>query len=177
MHFDLGRFLPYLLNRAGSEIAGSFAVELKPYRLSLQKWRMLAALHHAPEQRVGTLAEFTSIDVWTVSRLARRLENQGLVERLPVDGDGRGVCLRLSAKGRAVVGDLVPIALKYEAAMFAGFSEDERAVLRDLLVRAHRNMTTATAAGRAAAAPKPVAAAPAAPTAAPADGWQAAGGE
>ena len=67
--FDLTRYLPYLVNRTGVRIATAFGEELRPHGITLQMWRVLAALDHADGQRISDLAALTSIDVSTSSRL------------------------------------------------------------------------------------------------------------
>ena len=76
---DLGDYLPYLVNRVGARIAASFTRELEPYSLSLPMWRVLAVLAQAGEQRQIDLAELTSIDASTLSRLVKTVQRLGLV--------------------------------------------------------------------------------------------------
>jgi hypothetical protein len=79
---DLGDYLPYLVNRVGSIVAEQFGEEaLAPYGLSIAMWRVLAALASAGEQRQIDLADLTSIDSSTLSRLVTRLIRVGLVTR------------------------------------------------------------------------------------------------
>lgn len=140
MKFDLADFVPYLLNRTGVCVAGAFARELKPHGLTIQKWRILAALCHAPDQRIGQIADLTSIDIWTVSRLANGLERQGLVERGRTGDDGRGVVVALSPRGHEVTRVLVPLALEYEDLMLTGFTPDEVDSFKRMLIRAYDNL-------------------------------------
>lgn len=140
MKFDLAAFLPYLLNRTGVRVAGAFGRQLKPHGLTIQKWRVIAALCHEPAQRVGALADLTSIDTWTVSRLARGLERQGLVERRRTGEDGRGVVVALSPRGRVLAASLVPLAHAYEEAMLDGFSREDVLIFKRLLIRAFDNL-------------------------------------
>ena len=42
----LDDYLPYLLNRAGARIADAFGKVTRQHGISLQMWRVLAALHH-----------------------------------------------------------------------------------------------------------------------------------
>ena len=66
--FDLTRYLPYLVNRTGIRIAAAFAEEFKAHGITLQMWRVLAALDHADGQRISDLAALTSagLNVGTV---------------------------------------------------------------------------------------------------------------
>src|ERR1700722_4201187 len=79
---DLAAYLPYLVNREGSIVAEQFGEEaLAPHGLSIAMWRVLAALASAGEQRQIDLADLTSIDSSTLSRLVTRLIRLGLGTR------------------------------------------------------------------------------------------------
>ena len=71
---DLDNYLPYLVNRVGTIIAEQFGGEaLAPYRLSIAMWRVMAVLASKGGQRQIDLADLTSIDASTLSRLVTRL--------------------------------------------------------------------------------------------------------
>ena len=79
---DLGDFLPYLVNRAGMIIADQFGAKtLTPHGLSIAMWRVMAVLASNGRQRQIDLAELTSIDASTLSRIVTRLGRLGLVTR------------------------------------------------------------------------------------------------
>ena len=144
--FDLTGFLPYLLNRAGSRIADSFSVMLRnSYGITLQMWRVLAALHHNDGQRVGELSATTSIEISTLSRLLTSMEERGLVERRrparqAAGKDARVVVVSRTGQGQALTAQIVPLALRYEEVSLDGFSNEEAALLKGLLTRLYDNM-------------------------------------
>ena len=138
---DLGDYLPYLVNRVGTIIADQFGAEaLAPHGLSIAMWRVIAVLASAGQQRQIDLAELTSIDASTLSRLVSRLIRMGLVTRTRSANSNREVVVKLSAKGQTLVARLIPIARDYEAAAIAGISAQELAVLKRCLRRAYENM-------------------------------------
>jgi DNA-binding MarR family transcriptional regulator len=138
---DLGDYLPYLVNRVGSIIADQFGGEaLKPHDLSIAMWRVMAALAAAGSLRQIDLADLTSIDSSTLSRLVTRLVRMRLVTRSRSAKSHREVAIELSAKGQALVGQLIPIARDYEALAIAGLSRDELDVLKSCLRRIYGNM-------------------------------------
>ena len=138
--FDLGRYVPYLVNRTGTAIATAFSRELLPFQLNLQMWRVLAALWHADSQRLGDLAQNTDIEVSTLSRLIGSMQSQGHVSRVRSGADARAVTVTLTKQGRSLTERLIPIALRYEAAALQGFTHQEAELLRDLLERVRGNM-------------------------------------
>jgi DNA-binding MarR family transcriptional regulator len=137
---DLSRYLPYLLNRAGTHIATSFTQAVREHGVTLPVWRVLAALHQRDGQRVGDLAELTAIEFSTLSRVLDLMRRKGLASRRRTRGDGRGVTVHLTASGRAVTERIIPIARHYEAMALAGFSAAEADQLRAMLVRLYANM-------------------------------------
>jgi DNA-binding MarR family transcriptional regulator len=138
---DLGEYLPYLVNRVGTIVANQFGAEaLAPHRLSIAMWRVMAALASTGGQRQIDLADLTSIDSSTLSRLVTRLVRNGLVTRTRSVSSNREVAVKLSAKGNTLVGRLIPIARDYEAAAIAGLTAQELAVLKRSLRRIYGNM-------------------------------------
>src|SRR5262245_984745 len=100
---DLGDFLPYLVNRVGTIIAEQFGEEtLAPHRLSIAMWRVMAVLASKGSQRQIDLADLTSIDASTLSRIVTRLVRMGLLARLRLPTSNGRAAVRVSAKGRAL---------------------------------------------------------------------------
>ena len=138
---DLADYLPYLVNRVGTIIADQFGEEaLAPHGLSIAMWRVMAVLASAGQQRQIDLAELTSIDASTLSRLVTRLVQFGIVTRARSASSNREVAIKLSAKGNTLVARLIPIAREYEAVAIAGLPSQELAVLKRCLRRIYANM-------------------------------------
>ena len=79
----------------------------------------------------------------TVTNMLQRMEEAGLVTRQRDHDDNRLVRVYLTAEGRAKERSIHEQFAKVEAAIFAGFSEEDRAILRTLLGRMLNNMNTA----------------------------------
>jgi len=141
-HLDLGDYLPYLINRVGSVLAVRFTAErLAAQGLSIAMWRVLAVLSSNGGQRQIDLAELTSIDASTLSRLVTRLVRMGLVSRSRSRTSNREVLVRLSPKGRALLDRLIPAALGFEDIVSAGVARKDLAVVKRSLRRMYANMT------------------------------------
>ena len=138
--FELGQYLPYLINRAGVRLAVNFGRDLKPHGVMVQEWRVLAALAAHGSQRLSDLAALTSIDLSTLSRLVGRMMRARLVERGRVNGDRREVRVNLTPKGRRATRGIIPAARRYERVALDGFSDDEARMLKQLLVRLYSNL-------------------------------------
>ncbi len=139
---DLGDYLPYLVNRVGTIIAEQFSAEaLAPHRLSIAMWRVMAALAARGNQRQIDLADLTSIEASTLSRLVSRMVRMGLVTRSRSASSNREVTVSLSAKGNALAARLIPMARRCEADAIAGLSREELLVLKRCLRRVYGTMT------------------------------------
>ena len=138
---DLDDYLPYLVNRVGSIVAEQFGNEaLKPHRLSIAMWRVMAVLAAHGSQRQIDLADHTSIESSTLSRLVTRLIRMRLVTRSRSAHSDREVAVSLSPKGQALVARLIPIASEYEVTASAGLSREELTTLKHSLTRIYANM-------------------------------------
>ncbi len=138
---DLGDYLPYLVNRVGTIIAEQFGAEaLAPHGLSIAMWRVMAALAAHGSQRQIDLADLTSIDASTLSRLVSRMVRMGLVRRSRSANSNREVTVGLSGKGAALAARLIPVARQCEADAIAGLSREELLVLKRCLRRVYGNM-------------------------------------
>jgi MarR family transcriptional regulator, organic hydroperoxide resistance regulator len=144
---DLGDYLPYLTNRVGMIVAEQFGADaLAKHGLSIVMWRVLAVLASRGSQRQIDLAELTSTEVSTLSRLVSRLIRKGLVTRTRSANSNREVTVKLAPKGYALVNHLIPIALDFEAVATGGLSAKDIAVLKRCLRRMYGNMKDRAAA-------------------------------
>jgi DNA-binding MarR family transcriptional regulator len=137
----LENFLPYLVNRVGVALVERYLREgLKAHKLTIDMWRVLAALADNGGQRQIDLAAATSIETSTVSRLVTRLVRLGLVTRGRSETSSREVIVALSATGRALVKKLAPVALRLEREAASGLSPKEVKLLKVMLRRIYRNL-------------------------------------
>ncbi len=137
---ELSDYLPYLINRVGSALVARHEVELKRYGLSIAMWRVMVALSHGGSQRQIDIADSTSIDVSTLSRLVTRMIRMGIVSRTRSDTNSREVTVELTAKGRAQLNRLLPLGLALERQAVTGLSAPDLAATRAALRRMYDNL-------------------------------------
>ena len=70
--------------------------------LTLAQYRVLVFVADRPE-RASALADKVDVRRATLSAIVGGLERSGLLQRVAVEGDGRGVQLRVTPEGRAVL--------------------------------------------------------------------------
>ncbi len=139
--FRLDDYLPYLVNRVGAALVARYTRDsLAGHRLTIDMWRVLASLSDKGAQRQIDLAEATSIEASTVSRLVTRLVRLGLATRSRSETNSREVVVDLTAKGRALVRKLIPVAVDLERAAVAGVGARELELVKSTLRRMYRNL-------------------------------------
>lgn len=133
-------FLPYLLNRAGLRIGLMFSRDIEDYDVTLPMWRVMVELWHNGDHRLGELAERTSIDLSTLSRLLVAMQRKQLIVRRRSGLDGRALSLTLTERGLELAEKIVPFALHYEDVAMRGLSASEVKQLKQLLKRVYENL-------------------------------------
>jgi DNA-binding MarR family transcriptional regulator len=140
---DLAEHLPYLINRVGSALVARFSSDgLMGARLSIASWRVLAALSSNGGLRQTDLAELTSIDASTLSRLITRLVRDGLVRRTRSKEDSREVTVALTRRAQTAMRKLIPIAVALQRQATRNLSKRDLATLKRVLRQMHDNLTT-----------------------------------
>ena len=87
------------------------------------------------------LAEKLEITPATVTRMIQRMEKTGFVQRKPDAKDEQRISrVYLTEAGRAVHAKLQSVRDRMEVENFAGFNDEERAMLRSFLLRIRENL-------------------------------------
>jgi DNA-binding MarR family transcriptional regulator len=100
-------------------------------------------LHTLWEQEGITHSELASrmhVRPATVSNMIKRMEKAGFVQRRPDTADERVSRVYLTEAGRAIRERVENVWRELDTATLAGFSQEERALLRRLLLRVRDNM-------------------------------------
>jgi DNA-binding MarR family transcriptional regulator len=133
---SLSDFLPYRLSITSNAVSGRIAQEYRSrFGLSIPEWRVMAVLGDAGARTQRDLTRLTLMDKVAVNRACKVLEERGLALRQPNAADGRSHLLELTDAGRAMHGQIMPLALEMERRLFASFSEEEVETFRSLLGR------------------------------------------
>jgi DNA-binding MarR family transcriptional regulator len=143
---DLNEYLPYLINRVGFAVSESFGEVLAKDDLTIAMWRVLAVLLHNGPQHMTNLADLTTVELSTLSRLVGTMQRRGLVTRKRNAADGRNVSVALSARGTALTTRLLPAAAELQVRMIAGMPAADVATLRRLLKQLHATIRSDDAA-------------------------------
>lgn len=132
----LADFLPYMLSLTSNAVSGRIAEEYRAgFGLKVSEWRVMAVLGDTGSLTQRDLTELTLMDKVAVNRACKVLEERDLISRAPNAQDGRSHHLELTAAGKAMHDEVIPLVKQMELQVFAPFSDEELAHFRDLLQR------------------------------------------
>jgi DNA-binding MarR family transcriptional regulator len=138
--YRLSDAFPYLLNRVGVRMGELFSRRLEPHGVTLPMYRVMATLWEQGNRQLGELSRVTTIELSTLSRLVGTMMRQGLVSRKRPDANARTVEINLTAKGRALVEELIPLAALHEDVGLRSFSPKKIAELKRNLIKVFQNL-------------------------------------
>lgn len=138
--YRLTEAFPYLLNRVGVRMGELFSRRLEAYGLTLPMYRVMAALWEKGDRRLSELGDVTSIELSTLSRQVGAMMRKGIVSRKRPDANARTVEINLTAQGRTLVEELIPLAVLYEDAGLRGFRPARIAGLKRDLIKVYQNL-------------------------------------
>jgi len=135
----LDDFLPYRLSIASNRVSGAIATAYQAlFGLRIPEWRVIAVLGEGGDMTQQAIGRVTRMDKVTVSRAAIALVDRGLARRSPNADDQRSHHLSLTKAGRMLYDEVTPMAVAIDRQIFAGFSPEELASLREMLERLER---------------------------------------
>lgn len=144
LHIDLGRYLPFLINRVGEALVERFSKEaLATHGLSIGMWRVLAALSEQGVQRQIDLSTATSIEASTLSRLVTRLVRMRLVTRRRSETSNREVLVQLAPHGTHLLERLIPVAQALHDDAVQAITMRDQTKLQSLLRKMYANVIDA----------------------------------
>jgi DNA-binding MarR family transcriptional regulator len=79
--FDLENYIPYLVRRIVPRLDDAFGRNLKAVDISVEHWRVLITLYDRGPLSISNLAELTSINLSTLSRMVDRMVERKLIRR------------------------------------------------------------------------------------------------
>lgn len=135
--FDLDRFLPYRMTVAATLMSNDLARQYKlKYGISIAQWRVILNVGYSGTASVRDIEKRVSLEKSKVSRAASALEAEGYISKETAQHDRRLVKLELTAKGRALLAELIPLAQAYQDrldALLGTKGEDLHAMLDTIL--------------------------------------------
>jgi DNA-binding MarR family transcriptional regulator len=132
----LSEFLPYQLSITSNAVSDLIARSYHGrFGLKIPEWRLMAVLGERASATQRELCEATAMDKVTVNRASKALVDRGLLGRAPNETDGRSHHLALTAVGRELYEQIVPLALSVEDELETVLTSEEARVLSGMLER------------------------------------------
>jgi DNA-binding MarR family transcriptional regulator len=124
----------YLLYKAGALARHRWSAMLAQLNVSPGQYGALMALGEAGRLGQHRLAELIGVDPRNAVPIIDALAEQGLVSREIDPSDRRRRMLQLTARGRAVAGNLASVAAEIETDLLRPLAPGEQASLRRMLL-------------------------------------------
>lgn len=133
---ELETFMPYRLNVLAAVVSqGLSGIYAERYGIGVPEWRVIATLGQFGSRTAKEIGAHSHMHKTKVSRAVAILEERGLVRRRANRQDMREAFLSLTAAGRAIYDDLVPIALTFVTELTDCLDLGERAALDTLITK------------------------------------------
>lgn len=97
------------------------------------QFSVLTTVYQRPGLDQITVAGLVALDNSTMTDVARRLENRGLLNRTPCPADGRRKLLTLTDRGRQLLGEVSADAERLSRRVMAGRSAAQRVAIMAML--------------------------------------------
>lgn len=137
----IGRATPYLLNRLAERMNAGLREVLRPFRLTLRHWRVLAFLAPSGPVPIIALARDALIPHSTLSRLCARMERAGWVRRSAgKTADLRWANYALTNAGERLFRRVLPHVLAVNERLLDGVPAAQRENLDRQLARMLANL-------------------------------------
>lgn len=139
--FLLGNSPFYLMARTYSRYTHLMEDSLRAIGMDLPRWRILMVVHERNPSSVSEIAEQGVLRLSTMTRVAQRLANDGLVRLATRKDDARITEVFITSRGRAAVEQVRIVASGIYNRAFEQFEPGEIAILTDILRRIFGNLT------------------------------------
>ena len=140
-NFNLNQSFGFLINALSLNIKHQMDIRLKPYDLTVHQFGILLNIYKKGPLTQKEIAQQTSGDEPTTTRLMKRLEIKGYIKRLTDQGDKRKKLVSLSQAGIALLQKILPNAQAVNQQITNDLSEDEKRILLTLLNRVLKSAT------------------------------------
>ncbi len=137
--FELFQAPGHLIRRAQQRAVEFYAEEVGENGLRPRQFALLLSIGRNPGANQTDLVRITGIDRSTMTDLARRLADRGLLERRPTAGDKRSKALWITAAGRRAVAGTYAGMLRTQERILAPLSPE----MREIFMRCLKSMSDA----------------------------------
>lgn len=132
--------LLYLTKRLETATHSSLERVCTPHSLTVTQLTLLSTVEMRGAMTNADIARRLSIRPQSVTDVVRSLQERSWITRTPDPDNGRRILNTVSPGGRALLQTIDPELSEVQATMLSGFDEAQATLLRDLMLRATRNL-------------------------------------
>src|SRR6185369_10493600 len=118
-----------LINRVRVELIDAMDRELSRFDITAPQLIVLASVANREADSAAGLCKSISYDPGAMTRMIDRLQQKGLVRRVPHPEDRRAMNLELTVAGKALFPQLIAAKDRVHAQFLRGFSAEDRRML------------------------------------------------
>lgn len=130
---SLEAHLGYWLRHVSNHVSGAFARMLQERQVSVAEWVALRQIHDRQKITPGELADSIGMTRGAVSKVLHKLESKQWITRALCADDNRVQWITLTPEGEEILPELAQLADSNDAYFFGCLSDEEQAMLRNLL--------------------------------------------
>ncbi|MFC7321676.1 MarR family winged helix-turn-helix transcriptional regulator [Halobacillus campisalis] len=137
------RFKDYIsikLHQTDLKLTGYIKSQLAPYGLAPEQNLIMMLLWEKDGWTQNQLANQLDKDKTNIARMASSLEKKGFITRRFCSDDRRSLELHLTASGRALKEEVLPVAEAFNDVVTEGISDEELEQFDRLLTKMQKNM-------------------------------------
>ena len=127
------RSLPIALMRSREKVMGPIRDMLKVSGITEQQWRVLRVLSESGAQDLTQISIKASLLMPSLSRIIKKLREEGLIVSQTNDEDRRRQIVRIGTKGQKIIDDNLPQAMKIAEELQQHLGLERHEQLLDLL--------------------------------------------
>ena len=127
------RSLPIALMRSREKVMGPIRDMLKVSGITEQQWRVLRVLSESGAQDLTQISLKASLLMPSLSRIIKKLREEGLIISQTNDEDRRRQIVRIGTKGQKIIDDNLPQAMKIAEELQQHLGLERHEQLLDLL--------------------------------------------
>jgi DNA-binding MarR family transcriptional regulator len=128
-----------LIHRVRIELIDAMDRDLSKFDITAAQLMVLAFVANKEADSAATLCKSISYDPGAMTRMIDRLEQKGLIRRIPNPDDRRATNLEMTTAGSALYPQLLAAKESVQAQFLRGFGKDEVRQLEGLLNRMLEN--------------------------------------
>lgn len=140
MDFESDNSIAFLIAKTRNILKNEFEKELKPYGISYAQRVILIRLSEKDALTQKELAQDTYFEQSNMTLMLDKLEQKGLIQRIPKENDRRAYLVMITTEGIKLRETLIALGERVIEKAFRGVDQRQKEELAHLLQRVYSNL-------------------------------------